>query len=108
VWDREAYDFKKEQIAAHRTAFREDLPQRSERRRRCESATRALALLSDRDQDILLVSLDWYDREQRRFLNVPSDVIAVLCDRYSITSDNYRQIRDRALKRVKAYLLQAA
>ena len=75
---------------------------------RRDRAVKALAELSERDQDVLLVSLDWYDRMKQRFVDVPSDVITALCERYAITADNYRQIRDRALKKMRELLLAAA
>lgn len=64
-----------------------------------QRAAMALAKLSERDRDLLLISLDWYDPEERVF-RVPVDLIAELCDMYEVSNGNYVQIRHRAFKKV--------
>ena len=106
---REAYELAREVYRSQKQAGRtgSKAPGAGEQDERIARAAEALAGLSGRDQDVLLVSLDWYDRDRRRF-SVPSDVIATLCEKHALRPDNYRQIRDRAFKRMIDSLAQAA
>ena len=108
---REAYELAQEvyRSQSQRRAGREEssAPAAGEQDVRMARAAEVLAGLSERDQDVLLVSLDWYDRDRRRF-NVPSDVIAALCEKHALRPDNYRQVRDRAFKKMIDSLVQAA
>jgi len=63
----------------------------------------ALGILTERERDILLASYAWYEPGvgcQR----MPSEELKVLVDRYQTTTVNIRQIRARALDKVKMYL----
>jgi DNA-directed RNA polymerase specialized sigma24 family protein len=69
-------------------------------------ASVALSTLKRRDRMILVFSLDWYNRSQRRF-EPPSYVIQELCRRYRVNATNYRQIRDRAFHKMSNMLQQS-
>lgn len=62
----------------------------------------ALNLLSERDREILLT----YFMYQEENKHLPDDVLEELSLRYSTTSANIRQIKKRALDKIKAYISQ--
>jgi len=76
-------------------------PEPEERRKPATPlALRARAVLKSlkhRDRMILVLSLDWFDPEKRRF-EPPSMVIREICRKYRISAENYRKIRSRAYK----------
>jgi len=63
----------------------------------------ALEALSDREQTVLRVTMQWYqpDRAHQR---LPNDVAAELAETLGTTPENLRQIRRRALRKVEAAL----
>jgi RNA polymerase sigma factor (sigma-70 family) len=62
----------------------------------------ALALLSERDREILMTYFMYQDGNK----HLPDDVLGELERRYSTTSSNIRQIKKRSLDKVKTYMLQ--
>ena len=62
----------------------------------------ALNMLSERDREILLTCY-MYQEENR---HLSDEVLGELTEKYSTTSDNIRQIKKRALDKVKAYIIQ--
>ncbi|MGH1362750.1 MAG: RNA polymerase sigma factor [Calditrichia bacterium] len=65
--------------------------------------TNALLKLSDRDREILLISMDHYDPEKQN-IDIPPAILEELCKRHKTTRENIRQIRNRAKKKVEKYL----
>ena len=63
----------------------------------------ALHQLSDKEYDILMTYIE-YDTDQKK--HIPDSVLKVLTTKYQTTSANLRQIKCRALKKVKAYIEQ--
>lgn len=61
----------------------------------------ALRQLSDKEYDILMTYLE-YDTDQKK--HIPDSVLAVLLTKYQTTPANLRQIKCRALKKVKDYI----
>jgi DNA-directed RNA polymerase specialized sigma24 family protein len=61
---------------------------------------KSLECLSDREKHVLLACYDYYEDGK----NTPSEVLDMLCQYWGTTRDNVRQIRKRALDKVKAYL----
>lgn len=62
----------------------------------------ALASLSERERDVLLVSSD-YSVDERQ-LRLPSDVLHALCTHWKTNKANIRAIRKRGLAKVKMYV----
>ncbi len=60
----------------------------------------ALQSLSDRERDILMEYMRYSDGNK----HLPNDVLIELCQRYMITSDNARQIKKRALEKVRKHI----
>ena len=59
--------------------------------------TQALEMLSDREKDILLTYLMYEDGTKY----LPGTVLQELCTRHGITADNARQIKSRAMKKLR-------
>ena len=72
---------------------------------RIEGVRSAILTLSEREQMVLRVTLQWYDpgREHQR---LPNDVAADLAAALHTTPENLRQIRRRALRKIAAHLRQ--
>lgn len=62
--------------------------------------TEALNQLQDRDREILLTSMMYKEVHK----HIPDEILLELSNRYSTTTVNIRQIRKRALDKVKAYI----
>ncbi len=62
----------------------------------------ALALLSERDREIVMTCFLYKDGNK----HLPDEVLGELSRRYSTTSVNIRQIKKRSLDKVKTYMLQ--
>ena len=62
----------------------------------------ALSLLSERDREILLTCF-LYQEENK---HLPDEVLSELSNRYSTTPANIRQIKKRALDKIKAHIIQ--
>lgn len=63
-------------------------------------------VLDDRQREVILATLHWWkagDEHQR----LPNDVAADLARRFSTTTDNLRKIRASALRKIRAYIVQA-
>ena len=63
----------------------------------------ALRQLSDKEYDILMTYIE-YDTDQKK--HIPDHVLSVLTTKYQTTTANLRQIKCRALKKVKDYIEQ--
>jgi len=63
----------------------------------------ALGSLSPREQMVIRVTFQWYQAD-RAHQRLPNDVAADLAAALHTTPENLRQIRRRALKKIKAYL----
>lgn len=63
---------------------------------------KALDTFSERDKAIILASYQYYDFEEGDF-KIPREELKALCDRFQTTRDNVRQIRKRALQKIKEY-----
>jgi len=61
----------------------------------------ALHQLSDKEYDVLMTYLE-YDTDQKK--HVPDSVLAILTTKYQTTPANLRQIKCRALKKVRDYI----
>ena len=70
---------------------------------RLRQVREGLALLSDREQDVLRVTAI-YQRSGELHQRLPNAVAEELAARWQTTSDNIRAIRSRALKKLRAYL----
>lgn len=64
---------------------------------------RALQQLSDREQCVLRVTFQWYQPGQPH-QRLPDDVIEDLAEALQTTPENLRQIRRRALERIRAFV----
>ncbi len=64
--------------------------------------TQALEMLSDREKDILLTYLMYEDGNKY----LPGTVLQELCSRHGITADNARQIKSRAMKKLRQQIQQ--
>lgn len=62
----------------------------------------AINLLSEKDREILLTCI--MHQEEKKHLS--DGVLRELCNRYDTTSENIRQIKKRALDRVKSHITQ--
>jgi RNA polymerase sigma factor (sigma-70 family) len=78
-------------------------PQRKADPRKTRLVREALSSLGEREQVVLRVTFQWYEpgREHQR---LPNDVAADLAASLQTTSENLRQIRRRALRKVETYL----
>lgn len=63
---------------------------------------KALDQLSEREKAIILVSFQYYDSEEGDS-QISKEELNALCDRFQTTRDNIRQIRKRALQKIKEY-----
>lgn len=63
---------------------------------------KALDTFSERDKAIILASYQYYDFEEGNF-KIPREELKALCDKFQTTHDNIRQIRKRALQKIKEY-----
>jgi hypothetical protein len=61
------------------------------------------SLLSEKEREVLLVSMQWYNPEHRRCY-VPPGVLNELRIRLNTTADNIRRLRKTAFDRIKASL----
>ena len=61
------------------------------------------SILTDREEDVLRTTFHWYD-PTREHQKLPEAVLAELARRWNTTPDNIRQIRSRALRRLKGAL----
>jgi RNA polymerase sigma factor (sigma-70 family) len=73
---------------------------RSERRRRME---KAMETLTEREQDVLRVTAMWYKPGQRQ-QRLPNSVMTNLASSWDTTPDNIRQIRGRAISKLKSLM----
>jgi RNA polymerase sigma factor (sigma-70 family) len=65
-----------------------------------ETLDKGLATLSEREKDILMTYL-LYQNPNEPNRHLPEDVLVSLCNRYNVSSDNLRQIKKRALLKLK-------
>jgi RNA polymerase sigma factor (sigma-70 family) len=70
---------------------------------RVERVCQALSQLSDREQRVLRVTFQWYRPGQTQ-QRLPSEVVDGLAEALETTPENLRQIRRRALEKVRASL----
>ena len=63
----------------------------------------ALHQLNEKEYDVLMTYME-YDTDQKK--HIPDNVLAVLTTKYQTTAVNLRQIKCRALKKVKDYIEQ--
>jgi len=63
----------------------------------------ALQQLSDRERCVLRVTFQWYHPGQAR-QRLPDDVVADLAEALETTPENLRQIRRRALEKIRAFM----
>ena len=70
---------------------------------RTRAVRAAIETLSPREQTVLRVTMQWYqaDKDNQR---LPNDVAAELAATLATTPENLRQIRRRAMRKVKAFL----
>lgn len=70
-----------------------------------EMITLAIALqtLNERERDILMTYMRYSDGNK----HLPDSELNALCSRYQITSDNARQIKGRALNKIKKHIINA-
>lgn len=61
----------------------------------------ALHQLNEKEYDILMAYIE-YDTDQKK--HIPDNILAVLTTKYQTTAVNLRQIKCRALKKVKDYI----
>lgn len=59
-------------------------------------------MLSEKDQEILLTYMMYQDGNK----HLPDEVLKELCDKYETTSVNLRKIKERALQKVKTFIIQ--
>ena len=64
------------------------------------------AILTEREQDVLRTTFHWYD-PAREHQKLPEAVLSELAERWNTTPENIRQIRSRALRRLKDALRSA-
>ena len=77
-----------------------DLPVSKATLRTCELMKSSL---TEREEDVLRTTFHWYD-PTKKHQRLPEPVLADLARRWNTTPDNVRQIRSRALKKLKAAL----
>lgn len=58
------------------------------------------SILTDREEDVLRTTFHWYD-PTKEHQKLPEEVLAELARRWNTTPDNIRQIRSRALRKLK-------
>jgi DNA-directed RNA polymerase sigma subunit (sigma70/sigma32) len=63
----------------------------------------ALHQLTEKEYDVLMTYIE-YDTDQKK--HIPDNILAVLTTKYQTTVVNLRQIKCRALKKVKDYIEQ--
>lgn len=63
----------------------------------------ALHQLTEKEYDVLMTYIE-YDTDQKK--HIPDNILAVLTTKYQTTAVNLRQIKCRALKKVKDYIEQ--
>lgn len=63
----------------------------------------ALATLTERELDVLLVSYEYYEPGEEH-PHLPKAVIAELCERHQVSPTNLRKIRERARRQVWQYV----
>ena len=63
----------------------------------------ALHQLNEKEYDVLMMYIE-YDTDQKK--HIPDSILAVLTKKYQTTAVNLRQIKCRALKKVKDYIEQ--
>lgn len=61
-----------------------------------------IKMLSEKDQEILLTYMMYQDGNK----HLPDEVLKELCDKYETTSVNLRKIKERALQKVKTFIIQ--
>ena len=61
------------------------------------------SILTDREQDVILTTFHWYDPD-RAHQKLPEHVLSDLARRWNTSQDNIRQIRSRALSKLKPAL----
>ena len=61
----------------------------------------ALKSLSEREAFILMAYMQYFDYDQP-LKHIPDDLLKAICIRFNINSDNVRQIKSRALKKIKS------
>lgn len=63
----------------------------------------ALATLTEREKYILMAYMQYFDPAQP-LKHLPDDVLSSICVKFTIKADNVRQIKSRAMKKLKAQL----
>lgn len=84
---------------------RQSAPPSSRRRGRLQLVSEGLEQLTDREQDVLRVTA-LYQRAGETHQRLPNEVSAELATRWGTTNENIRAIRSRAMKKLKAFLLE--
>jgi len=84
---------------------RQSAPPSSRRRGRLQLVSEGLDQLTDREQDVLRVTA-LYQRAGEAHQRLPNEVSAELATRWGTTNENIRAIRSRAMKKLKAFLLE--
>jgi RNA polymerase sigma factor (sigma-70 family) len=77
-----------------------DLPVSNTTKRICELMG---SILGEREQDVLRTTFHWHD-PTKEHQKLPAPVLADLASRWKTTPENVRQIRSRALNKLKAAL----
>jgi len=70
---------------------------------RVQSITNALATLTEREQDVIRVTMEHWNPGDN-FSRLPNQVAAQLAAFYRTTSSNIRQIRKRAMDKINSYV----
>ena len=87
----------------------ENIPERSELPPRDDNLIRrvrnALEQLSEKEQTVLRITFEWH-QPGRAHQRLPNDVVAGLAKSLETTPENLRQIRRRALNKIRALLTQ--
>jgi RNA polymerase sigma factor (sigma-70 family) len=65
-----------------------------------EALEKGLAALTERERDILMTYILYHNQSEPN-RHLPDDILGSLCSRYKISSDNLRQIKKRALLKLK-------
>lgn len=61
---------------------------------------KALKKLAERERYILMVYMQYFDHAQP-LRHIPDDVLGGICTKFNVNADNVRQIKGRALKKLK-------
>ncbi len=56
--------------------------------------------LNDREKHVLIIHSDYYDPENPN-RQIPSEILDEICSHWNITKANFRQIKSRAIKKIK-------